>query len=305
MSLSLLLVVLLALSALGFHLGRRRSLAGGSIRELHSLPSHYGTYVALWCGTPSLLVVATWLVLQPHVVELAVVGGLPAEYQGLPPDEHGLLLSDIRNLSSGAVASRETDQALLAAADRLNRYRGIGTAALAVLAVSVGILGLALAQRRVTLRFRARNAVERAFSAILAISSTVAILTTIGIVLSLAFESIRFFAEVPVGDFLFGLRWSPQRAASAPSRCSRARCSSRSSPCSSRCRWGSCRRSTSPTTPARGCARSPSRRWRCSPGFRPWSTASSPRSPSPPPCATPVRRSASTSPPRARSPPAW
>ena len=214
MSLSLLLVILLALSVLGFHLGRRRSLAAadGSIRELHSLPGHYGIYVALWCGFPSLAVVAIWLVVQPHIVELAVVGGLPAEYRGLPADEHGLLLSDIRNLSRGIIASRETDEALLAAADRLNRYRGIATMALATVAVAMGILGLALAHRRVTLRFRARNAIERAFSLILLISSTIAILTTIGTVLSLAFESIRFFAEVPITDFLFGLRWSPQTA---------------------------------------------------------------------------------------------
>jgi len=40
----------------------------------------------------------------------------------------------------------------------------------------------------------------------------VAVLTTIGIVLSLLFESLRFFASVSPIEFLFGLQWSPQTA---------------------------------------------------------------------------------------------
>ena len=53
---------------------------------------------------------------------------------------------------------------------------------------------------------------ERMVMSILIICSTVAILTTIGIVASLIFESIRFFQVVPITDFLFGLHWSPQMA---------------------------------------------------------------------------------------------
>jgi len=42
--------------------------------------------------------------------------------------------------------------------------------------------------------------------------SLVAVAATLGIILSLAFEAIRFFERVPVLDFLFGLEWSPQTA---------------------------------------------------------------------------------------------
>ena len=42
--------------------------------------------------------------------------------------------------------------------------------------------------------------------------SAVAVLTTVGIVLSLLFESLRFFAKYPWYDFLFGTQWSPQIA---------------------------------------------------------------------------------------------
>ena len=59
---------------------------------------------------------------------------------------------------------------------------------------------------------RARNAVERYIRVLLIICASIAIVTTIGIVLSVLFESIRFFQKVPWHEFLFGLKWSPQTA---------------------------------------------------------------------------------------------
>jgi len=57
-----------------------------------------------------------------------------------------------------------------------------------------------------------QKTVELIIKSILVISSTVAILTTVGIVASLLFESFRFFSAVPLNEFLFGLEWSPQTA---------------------------------------------------------------------------------------------
>ena len=214
MSLTTLLVLLLGLSVLGFRFGRRRALtlSGGDLAALHSLPGTYGLYVALWCGVPALLITIAWLVLEPHIVELAVVGGLPEAYRELSADAFGLLLIDIGNVAAGIGAGREVDPVVQAAADRLARYSSIGSAALAVVALATASAGIAFAHRRVHAKFRARNAVERAFSLLLILSSTIAIFATIGIVLSLVFETLRFFAKVPVWDFLFGLHWSPQTA---------------------------------------------------------------------------------------------
>jgi len=214
MSLSLLVPVLLILSVIGFYMGRTRSVTAASDTSaaLHSRPGYYGAYVALWCGVPSLLLAALWLIAEPQIVELLVVDSLPNEYRSLDPAEHGLLLNDIRNLASGNVSSRQGDEALIAAADRLNGFEAIGRAALTVVAIAVAIGGLAFARRRITPSLRARNAVERAITALLFISSTIAVLTTIGIVLSLVFESILFFAKVPLDEFLFGIQWSPQTA---------------------------------------------------------------------------------------------
>ncbi len=64
----------------------------------------------------------------------------------------------------------------------------------------------------VTLNPGNRKIVEAVILWILVLSSTIAVLTTIGIVASLLFESLRFFKAVPLADFLFGLEWSPQTA---------------------------------------------------------------------------------------------
>ena len=60
--------------------------------------------------------------------------------------------------------------------------------------------------------FAARTWVERFIHICLIVLSVIAVLTTFGIVLSLLFESLRFFSKVPILDFLFGLHWSPQTA---------------------------------------------------------------------------------------------
>jgi phosphate transport system permease protein len=75
-----------------------------------------------------------------------------------------------------------------------------------------GAAGLVLALRQVGPSFRARPLVERSVRGALAASSLIAILATVGIVFSLVFEAVRFFDRVPLGDFLFGLAWSPQTA---------------------------------------------------------------------------------------------
>ena len=53
---------------------------------------------------------------------------------------------------------------------------------------------------------------EFAIKFVLIASSFVAILTTLGIIVSLSYEAFRFFAKVPLTEFLFGLDWSPQTA---------------------------------------------------------------------------------------------
>jgi len=209
---STLFFLLLLFSAFAFHLGRQRSrqIVDGKVKNLHSLPNYYGYYTALWCGLPSLLLLLLWLGFETPVMTHWVLADLPDEMRALPTDQQSLLINDIRNAVSGT--SGDSKPELQAAIAHLRALKVQSNWLLSILATSVALLGAAFARSRIHREQRARNKVEQTTMAFLVGSSLMAILTTVGIVLSVLFESIRFFEKVPITEFLFGLQWSPQIA---------------------------------------------------------------------------------------------
>ncbi len=162
MQISLIFAVLAVLTAIGYGLGRRQSLAlAGAGAVLHSRPVYHGAWLALWCGLPALAVLLM-----------------------------GWMLSAVPGLSAGPY----------------------GVAAAVGLAAAAALAGLFYARRRIVPELQARQGVERVVTVVMVLASVIAILTTLGIVLSLLFETARFFAKVPLHEFLFGLHWSPQTA---------------------------------------------------------------------------------------------
>jgi phosphate transport system permease protein len=216
MQATLLVFILLALMAVAYHFGRRRSyaVAGqvGGVGKLHSLPSYYGFYTSIWCGLPALLVVLVWVSFQSTIVTNMVITDLPEATRNLSQAQLGLVVNDIRNLAVGNIVSGEVSPEMQAAADHYNSLTTTANAALVVVAISMALLGFALGWRFISPLMRARNRVESVVKTLLILSSTIAIFTTIGIVLSVLFESIRFFQMIPITEFLFGLEWSPQMA---------------------------------------------------------------------------------------------
>jgi phosphate transport system permease protein len=79
------------------------------------------------------------------------------------------------------------------------------------LALALGCLCGFYAVTKINKDFRARTKFEKVVMTILIVCSGVAILTTLGIILSLVFESFKFFSKVPFWEF-FGTQWSPQTA---------------------------------------------------------------------------------------------
>jgi len=84
-----------------------------------------------------------------------------------------------------------------------------GPAWLTWAALAAALVGLGLALTRTEPEFRARNRVELIVRGLLILCSLIAIATTVGIVLSLVFESARFFQMHPWQDFFFGTEWTP------------------------------------------------------------------------------------------------
>jgi phosphate transport system permease protein len=216
MRLVIALLLVIGLAGLAYLLARARAgrmilAAGNRFGAVHSRPVYHGAFVAVMALAPALLVLAGWSIFGERVVVSQVFATLPAAQQPVDALDRAALINEVRGLVAG-----DLPQAFNPLAPVLAPVYATATAngdlAAGALAVTLLLVGGLWAYSRVRPDFRARTAVERQVQAVLLLASIVAILTTFGIVLSLIFESIRFFGMVSPIEFLTGLQWSPQTA---------------------------------------------------------------------------------------------
>ncbi|MDF1768890.1 phosphate ABC transporter permease subunit PstC [Maricaulis sp.] len=156
-------------------------------------------------------------ILRDAVLDEAVKSAAPVralagfELMHSPRERRQLFLADARRIATDGLASRASPE-LDAAASIMRRHASQLRNLVAGLAIVIALGGLIRTRSQIAAAFRARNHVESLVTAMLFLSSVIAIMTTVGIVFSLLFESLRFFSTVPLTDFLFGLQWSPQIA---------------------------------------------------------------------------------------------
>ena len=209
---SIVFSVLLILVVLGYFFGRQRALSssGGTIGSLHSRPPYHGMYVASWVGIPSILLVLVWLTLQGPIIDMILVKSLSAtKLQGLSQSQIDIIISQIKSLAAGNVFG-EPDAEAREAAENYLRWQSIAQWAMFAAAVAIALAGMALTSGRISQLFRARHGVENVLNLVMIACSMIAILTTLGIILSLLIEAMRFFDRVSITEFFFGLNWEPQ-----------------------------------------------------------------------------------------------
>ena len=145
------------------------------------------------------------------MIEALIVSDLPQEVIG-DSGRLSLALNSISQIAAGGGEHLTVSPEIVDAGRRLANLQTIANAALVVVMLSVALAGLVLSYRRIEADMRARNNVERISRAIMIVCSAIAILSTVGIVFSLMFETLHFFSKINPLDFLFGLEWSPQTA---------------------------------------------------------------------------------------------
>lgn len=188
---------------------KARSFYAAHGRDVHSLPFYNASYVALAIICPVVIFLILFNLVSPHIYKSLIESTYQTHISTLSDFEATNFINNVFATVSGNITSK-TNETITAAAAYLEGLQSTG--ALIKWAVTLALVALfgGLAFRGVSPRLRARNRVERIVKAILITCSVIAILTTIGIVLSLLFESLRFFQKVPVNEFLFGMHWSPQ-----------------------------------------------------------------------------------------------
>ncbi len=213
MSFKFLLLILAAISVVGFFLGRSRAnaLAKSNKTKLAALPNYYGYMTALWCIVPAMFALFAWSQFDRGYVMSQTFADLPALYQNLEPSALDDFKSNfVNSVEAGLKDGLPTEvQALIPIYEKAKQttklVEVIGSILLAILAVVACYFIIKPA-------LRARHVVEGFIRYALIASSMIAILSTVGIVFSVLFESIRFFKEVSIVEFLFGTHWSPQIA---------------------------------------------------------------------------------------------
>ncbi len=208
-SFSLAIAVLLFSSGY-FFLGTRASTmqrASGS--RLHSLPHYYGLFAGLVAAIPALVLLAVLAIGDDIIFRSMALDFVPDEVKAGDNYKEVIVLAQITNVVNG-INFGEQPQWVHDAADAWRGWDATSTTLKTITTLSLSLLAGLFAYRQINPGFRSRNAVERILMIVLAGSSAIAIFTTIGIVFSVVFESMRFFALVPVSEFLFGLTWNPQ-----------------------------------------------------------------------------------------------
>jgi phosphate transport system permease protein len=210
-----ILFATVGLAALAFFfLGRARAVAvaGAHVSVLHSLPTYHGLWLALAAIGPAFAVLVLWSLFSGGIEKRMVLSALADQTGALGPAQLDALWRDIvAMVRGGTVATRDAMRE--AGADHFRSLDWWSTLLKIVAMVAAAIVGWSYAYPRIAPAYRARHRVETAVKVFLVACSGIAIITTIGIVLSLIAESLRFFTYVSPIDFLFGLTWTPQQMA--------------------------------------------------------------------------------------------
>ncbi|MDO6584573.1 phosphate ABC transporter permease subunit PstC [Salipiger sp. 1_MG-2023] len=241
MPVSWLILIVLAIALVGYIAGRMRIAGFHGAERPHSLPNYYGWNVAMKAMVPAFLLLVVWLIVQPFVVNSTVSAQLG---EGAVPEgaSMGLVMSDVRRVAEGldaAVAQglmspeqvtdlrtefsnvRERIAAagvalgsnvtapVLAAAQTWRKMNNTGTLMMSAVVLGLALAGACWGLAQTKRAFRARNTVESGVRILLLSAASIAILTTIGIMLSLIGNTIHFFRIYPAADFFGSFTWSP------------------------------------------------------------------------------------------------
>ena len=232
------LAIITALALISYVMGKNK--VSGQSQRLHSLPRHYAIFSLICTIAPALGVFVLWFMIAPLIVTAPIYVQITDDMlsEGVSAS---LFMADVQRLANGLSDGAQTgliDFALLGAQPNLSklgktlastglifsadidanvfalsrayleRYQTAYGAVL-IIAVVASASGMFLGLRQISHEFRARNHVERFIRWILMGATGLAIVTTIGIVFSMLFETINFMTLHSWRDFFFGLNWAP------------------------------------------------------------------------------------------------
>lgn len=206
-----IVLVCCCIALISFFYGKSRiiKLAAGLDQRPNSLPVFYGVYPALLGLILPALLAGLWLFLETILLDRMLLSLIPEDILSRDGFSASVALARIHNLADG-ISVGEVDSWITELAEQYLDWKRDSYLMMSVLMILISGIASIYALGKIQITFRARAAVEKIISTFLIVCSVVAILTTIGIVFSVIFESIRFFRLIPPLEFLTGLTWNPE-----------------------------------------------------------------------------------------------
>jgi len=204
---SLIIILLGIYSAYIFGKSRITSHSRQLEIKTASLPTYYAQYIMVWCLLPALIVYFGWIIFEDQIIQNLVLANFDFDLN--PALNVGLLIAEIKNVALSESFAEGKAIEILNAAEHYASIKYISSISFYLSILIFMILGVMFASRKLQPSFRAQQTIENYVKYFLFFCSSVAVLTTVGIVFSLLFESLRFFSEVSVLEFLFGTKWYP------------------------------------------------------------------------------------------------
>jgi len=206
-----ILIAVLFLSFAGYFLGKKKSVqsTSGDITQLRSQPDYHGFYILLSVILAPIILIFFWYIFEGFFIREMVLSALPQEVIKQSED---LTYGIIKAIAQGVKTVKDPLSLLPEAAVHYNALKESSNLILTILAPALAVALFIRSWKKIEVNFPARDKVEKIVGYILGVASFIAILTTAGIILSLLFETLRFFNLVPLSEFFFSLEWSPQIA---------------------------------------------------------------------------------------------
>ncbi len=207
---SINIFILLLFTIFAFYIGKNRAKESILIsKQTGGLSKHYGFYTAIWTLVPALLCYIMLSFLSVNIINKMIFDLIPID---LLPKEESMqklfletLLFNIKNNNTNSIITIELVK-------NYNQYLYFSSIGKILITSSLSIISFFISFRKIDSSLKAKNFIESFILIILFISSLIAILTTLGIILSLIFETFRFFQDIAPFDFFLGTIWSPQVA---------------------------------------------------------------------------------------------
>ena len=204
---SIVLILIGIYSSYIFGKSRIKKLVYSTNLKPKSQYNYHAQYVLSWCLLPALIVYFSWAIFEEQIIQNLILDSF--EYVEGAAYDDGLLLAEIRNVANNIDFSDCKSQEIINAAAQYKSLKLTSQISFYISIIIIMVLGSLYAVRKINIQFNAQDTIEKYIKYLLIFCSSIAVLTTIGIIFSLIFESFRFFSQVSLFEFLFSTEWYP------------------------------------------------------------------------------------------------